>query len=68
MNLDTVSKSVRITIFKIIILIIQLGNLMICTHDLIVLIKTKETTRYCESFEFNGKTALNTRFYRSNVS
>jgi hypothetical protein len=30
--------------------------LMICTHDLIILTKTKETTRYCESFGYSGKT------------
>jgi hypothetical protein len=29
---------------------------MLCTHDLIVLTKTKETIRYCESFEYGGKT------------
>jgi hypothetical protein len=32
--------------FKITIFLIGLGNLMICTHDLVVLTKIKETTRY----------------------
>jgi hypothetical protein len=41
-NLDTVSKSKRIMIFKIANLLIRLGNLMICIHNLIVLTKTKE--------------------------
>jgi hypothetical protein len=41
LNLDTVVESVRITIFKIVIFLNQLGNLMICTHDLIVLIKKR---------------------------
>jgi hypothetical protein len=31
---------------------------MICTHDLTVLTKIKETTRYCESFEYGGRNAL----------
>jgi hypothetical protein len=33
---------------------------------LIVLTKRKETIRYCESFGYSGKYALNKRFYRSN--
>jgi hypothetical protein len=32
----------------------------------LVLTKTKETIRYCESFGYSGKCALNKRFYRSN--
>jgi hypothetical protein len=40
----------RMTTFKIVNLFIGLGSLMICTHDLTVLTKTKEMTRYCESF------------------
>jgi hypothetical protein len=39
---------------------------MICTHDLTVLTKTKETTRYCKSHVFSGKIALKTRIYHSN--
>jgi hypothetical protein len=39
---------------------------MICTHDLYVLAKRKEMTRYCESFGYGGKDALDKRFYYSN--
>jgi hypothetical protein len=46
---------VRIMIFKIANFLIGLGNLMICTHDLIVLTKTKEMIRYCGSHAFSGK-------------
>jgi hypothetical protein len=31
---------------------------MICTHDLTILTKIKEMTRYCKSFEYGGKIAL----------
>jgi hypothetical protein len=37
----------RITIFKIAILLIGLGSLMMYTHGLIVVTKKKEMTRYC---------------------
>jgi hypothetical protein len=37
-------------LFKIVDFLIWLGSLMICTYDLTVLTKIKETTRYCESF------------------
>jgi hypothetical protein len=47
---------VRITIFKIAVLLIWLDSLMICTHGLTILTKTKEMTRYCESFGYGGKT------------
>jgi hypothetical protein len=43
-------------IFKIVNLLIGLGNLMICTHGLTILTKTKERTYYCESFGYGGKT------------
>jgi hypothetical protein len=33
---------------------------------LIILTKRKEMIRYCESFKYGGKCALNKRFYRSN--
>jgi hypothetical protein len=46
----------RITIFKITILLSQLGSLVICTHDLTILTKIKEMTHYCESFGYGGKT------------
>jgi hypothetical protein len=59
---------VRFTTFKIAIMLILLGDLMTCTHDLIVLTKTKEMTCYCGSHAFGGKVALNTRFYRFNAS
>jgi hypothetical protein len=49
-------KSMRIMIFKIADLLIGLGSLMICTHDLTVLTKTKETICYCELFRYSGKT------------
>jgi hypothetical protein len=49
-NLDSISKSTRVMIFKFVHLLNGLGNLMICTHDLTILTKTKETTHYCESF------------------
>jgi hypothetical protein len=45
----------RVTIFKIATLLIGLGSSMICTHDLIVLTKTKETTHYYGSFGYGGK-------------
>jgi hypothetical protein len=32
----------RVTIFRVVIFLIGLGNLMICTHDLIVLTKIKD--------------------------
>jgi hypothetical protein len=53
-------------IFKIANLFVGLGSLMICTENLTVLNKTKEMTRYCGSFGYGGKAALNKRFYRSN--
>jgi hypothetical protein len=53
-------------IFKIATLLSRLGSLMICTQDLTVLTKTKETTHYYKSFGYGGKDALNKRFYRSN--
>jgi hypothetical protein len=52
----------RFMIFRIVVLLIGLGSLMICTHILIVFTKTKEMTRYCGLHTFGGKTALNTRF------
>jgi hypothetical protein len=55
LNLDSISDLMRIMIFKIAILVIQLGSLMICTHDLIILTKTKETIHYCKSFGYGGK-------------
>jgi hypothetical protein len=33
---------------------------MQCKLDLIILTKTKETIRYCESFGYGGNVALNT--------
>jgi hypothetical protein len=36
--------------------------------DLTILTKRKETIRYCESFGYGGKAALDKRFYRSNES
>jgi hypothetical protein len=53
-------------IFKIVNLLIGLGSLMICTHDLTVLTKIKEMTRYWESFGYGAKGTLNKRFYYSN--
>jgi hypothetical protein len=52
--------------FKSIDLLIGLGILMICTHDLYVLTKRKETIRYCKSFGYGGQCAFDKRFYRSN--
>jgi hypothetical protein len=63
---STVSNLAKIMIFNIVILFIGLGSLMTCTHDLTVVTKTKETTRYCESFGYGGKSALDKHFYRSN--
>jgi hypothetical protein len=37
-----VSNLVKILIFKIAVLFIRLGSLMICTHDLAIVKKTKE--------------------------
>jgi hypothetical protein len=68
LNSETVPETTRILIFKIIVLLDRLGSLMICTHDLIILTKIKETIRYCESFGYGGKTDLNTRFYHFNVT
>jgi hypothetical protein len=56
----------RITIFKIVNLRIGLDSLMTCTHDLTILTKTKEMTRYYGSFGYGGKDALDKCFYRSN--
>jgi hypothetical protein len=53
-------------IFKVAALLSRLGSLMIYTQDLTVLTKIKEMTRYCESFGYSGKGALDKRFYRSN--
>jgi hypothetical protein len=49
----------RIMIFKIVVLLDGLSSLMISTHDLNLLTKTKEMTRYCESFEYGGTTLIN---------
>jgi hypothetical protein len=43
-------------IFKIVNFLIGLDSLMICTHDLTVLTKIKETTHYDELFRYGGKT------------
>jgi hypothetical protein len=67
LNSEIVSELTRIMIFKIVIFLDRLGNLMICTYDLIVLTKTKETIRYCESYAFGGKSALDNHFYRFNA-
>jgi hypothetical protein len=53
-NPETVSKATRIMIFKIDNLLIGLGSLMICTHDLTIFTKTKETIHYCELFGYSG--------------
>jgi hypothetical protein len=53
-------------IFMIVNLLNGLGSLMICTHDLIVITKTKEMTHYCESFGLRWQNALDNHFYRSN--
>jgi hypothetical protein len=42
-------------IFKIVNFLDGLGSLMICTHDLSILTKTKETIHFCESFAYGGK-------------
>jgi hypothetical protein len=52
-NLDSISESTRITIFKIVNLLIGLGSLI--AHDLTILTKTKETIRYCGLNTFSGK-------------
>jgi hypothetical protein len=52
--------------FKIVNLLIGLGSLMTCTHDLTILTKKKETTHSCGSFGYGGKCALDKCFYRSN--
>jgi hypothetical protein len=65
-NLDSILELMRITTFKIANLLIGLGSLMICTHDVTTLTKRKEMTRYCKSFRYGGKCALGKRFYRSN--
>jgi hypothetical protein len=48
------SETIGILIFKIVDLLIGLGSLMICTHNLITLTKTKEIILYCESFRYGG--------------
>jgi hypothetical protein len=50
----------RIKIFKTILLLNGLSSLMICTHDLTVLTKTKGTACYCESFGYGGATLSQT--------
>jgi hypothetical protein len=47
---------VRFTIFKVVILLNQLGSLMICIHDLIVHTKIKEMISYYGLYAFGGKT------------
>jgi hypothetical protein len=43
-------------IFNIVLLQSLLGSLMICTHNLIILTKTKETSIYCKKmFGYGGK-------------
>jgi hypothetical protein len=49
------SETIGILIFKIVDLLIGLGSLVICTHDLIALTKTKEIILYCESFRYGGR-------------
>jgi hypothetical protein len=44
------------------------SDIMTCTHDLIILTKTKEATRYRGSHTFGGKSALNKCFYHFNMS
>jgi hypothetical protein len=61
-----VSNLVKILIFKIAVLFIRLGSLMICTHDLAIVKKQKKTIRYCGSYVFSGKITLNTHFYYFN--
>jgi hypothetical protein len=56
--MDLISKLTRITVFNNANLLIGLGNLMICTHNLAALTKTKETMRYCKSFGYGGKMLL----------
>jgi hypothetical protein len=48
----------RIMIFKIVVFLNGLASLMTCTHALTVLAKTKEMTRYCKSFGYDGKNTL----------
>jgi hypothetical protein len=52
--------------FEIINLLIGLGSLMICTHHLTVLTKTKEMSHYCGSVGCGGKGALDKCLYLSN--
>jgi hypothetical protein len=42
-------------IFKIVNLVIGLSRLMICTHDLTIITKIKETIHYCELFGYGAK-------------
>jgi hypothetical protein len=56
----------RITVFKVSILLSRLGSLMTCIHDLTALTKTKEMISYCGSFGYGGKDDLNIHFYCSN--
>jgi hypothetical protein len=42
-------------LFKIVNLLIRLGSLMICTHDLTVLTKTKETPANVNRSDYSGK-------------
>jgi xanthine/uracil/vitamin C permease (AzgA family) len=65
-NLDSISESMIIMILNIVNLFDGLGRLMICTHDLIVLTKIKEMTRYCELFRLRWQNALDNHFYCSN--
>jgi hypothetical protein len=55
LNSETVSESMRITTFKIAALLNGLVSLMICTHNLTILTKTKEIIRYCELFGYGAK-------------
>jgi hypothetical protein len=65
-NLDSVLESMRIIIFRISNFLIGLGSVMICTRDLIVLTKIKETICYCQLFRLRWQNALDNHFYHSN--
>jgi hypothetical protein len=59
LDFDTVTDSGEIMTFKLVIKFIWSDNLMQYKLDLIILTKTKEIIRYCESHAYSGKVALN---------
>jgi hypothetical protein len=59
---------VRITIFMIAMLLIRLGSLMICTHNLTILTQKKRKDPLLRIVQIRWQNALDNHFYHSNAS